>query len=157
MSHEPAEAAGPDRRTVLRRAAVGGLALPLLAACGAGGPAATRSTKGGSGNGDGATTGTTLASTTEVPVGGGIILPDQQVVLTQPAKGEFKAFTAICTHQGCTVNAVTAGKIVCPCHGSEFSIKDGANLIGPAGQPAGSIADLAEVKVSVKRDRIVAG
>ena len=54
----------------------------------------------------------------DVPEGGGTILADQEVVVTQPTKGVFKAFTAICTHQGCTVTKVADGAIVCPCHGS---------------------------------------
>jgi Rieske Fe-S protein len=55
--------------------------------------------------------------------------------VTQPTKGEFKAFSAICTHQGCPVNAVTGGEIVCPCHGSHFSITDGSPTSGPAAKP----------------------
>ena len=70
----------------------------------------------------------------DVPVGGGTVI-DQSVVVTQPAKGEFKAFSAICTHQGCTVGSVTDGQIVCPCHGSHFSIKDGSPVSGPAPSP----------------------
>jgi Rieske Fe-S protein len=70
-----------------------------------------------------------------VPVGGGTVFPDQSVVVTQPTPGEFRAFSAICTHQGCTVNAVSGGTINCPCHGSKFNITDGSVAAGPAKAP----------------------
>ncbi|MER5739864.1 MULTISPECIES: Rieske (2Fe-2S) protein [unclassified Streptomyces] len=79
--------------------------------------------------------GTPLASTSEIPVGGGTVFADRKVVVTQPVKGEFKAFSAICTHQGCTVNKVADGTIDCPCHGSKFSVTDGAVKAGPAPRP----------------------
>ncbi len=76
-----------------------------------------------------------LASTADVPVGGGLILEDEGVVVTQPAEGDFKAFSAICTHQGCPVTSVEDGTITCPCHGSRFSIEDGSVQAGPAPAP----------------------
>ncbi|MFD4373103.1 Rieske (2Fe-2S) protein [Streptomyces sp. NPDC058486] len=79
--------------------------------------------------------GTPLASTSEIPVGGGTVFADRKVVVTQPTEGEFKAFSAICTHQGCTVNKVADGTIDCPCHGSKFAITDGAVKAGPAPRP----------------------
>ncbi|QWZ09542.1 Rieske (2Fe-2S) protein [Nocardioides panacis] len=131
----------PSRRTVLRGAAVGGAALPLLAACGSGSGSSSASAPS-------ASAAPVTVAAKDVPVGGGKILTDQQVVVTQPEKGTYKAFTAICTHQGCTVNKVLGGKIVCPCHGSTFSITDGS----PQGGPAQSA--LAEKKVSVEGDQI---
>ena len=47
------------------------------------------------------------------------------------AAGDFKAFTAICTHQGCTVNAVADNVISCPCHGSQYDAS-GRIRKGPA-------------------------
>ena len=129
-----------SRRTMLRGAAVGGAALPLLAACGSGSGSKAAESSGQAG-------GATVAAA-DVPVGGGTILADAKVVVTQPEKGTFKAFTAVCTHQGCTVTKVLGGKIVCPCHGSTFSITDGS----PQGGPAQSA--LAEKKVSVEGDQI---
>ena len=79
--------------------------------------------------------GTELAKTSEIPVGGGKIFKDQKVVVTQPKKGEFKAFSDICTHQGCQVSSVSDGTINCPCHGSKFAIADGAVANGPAQKP----------------------
>ncbi|WP_330456954.1 Rieske (2Fe-2S) protein [Streptomyces sp. NBC_00820] len=79
-----------------------------------------------------AATGQALARTAEIPEGGGKIFKERKIVVTQPAKGEFKAFSAICTHQGCTVAKVADGTIDCPCHGSRFHIADGTVAHGPA-------------------------
>jgi len=76
-----------------------------------------------------------LVSTADVPVGGGVALAAQNVVVTQPTAGTFKAFDATCTHQGCTVNEVAEGTIRCPCHGSSFSAADGSVTGGPATAP----------------------
>lgn len=73
-----------------------------------------------------------LARTSQIPVGGGMVFPEEKVVVTQPAAGEFKAFSAICTHQGCTVNKVADGTIDCPCHGSKYRVADGSVAAGPA-------------------------
>ncbi|HLU32456.1 MAG TPA: Rieske (2Fe-2S) protein [Natronosporangium sp.] len=70
--------------------------------------------------------GAPVASTADVAVGGGLILPDQDLVVTQPTEGEFKGFRATCTHLGCKVESISDGKIICPCHNSEFSIVDGS-------------------------------
>ena len=96
----------------------------------------------GDGNGDGSAESTSrapggqeLAKAADIPEGGGKIFKEQKVVVTQPQKGEFKAFSAICTHQGCTVSTVENGTINCPCHGSEFAITDGSVVAGPAPKP----------------------
>jgi nitrite reductase/ring-hydroxylating ferredoxin subunit len=54
--------------------------------------------------------------------------------VVQPTAGTFKAFSAICPHQGCAVGDITGGEIVCPCHGSRFKVSDGSVLNGPAAQ-----------------------
>jgi len=87
--------------------------------------------------------GDTLASTDAIPVGGGMILQDKEIVITQPTAGEFKAFSAVCTHQGCIVDAIAGGTINCPCHGSKFKL-DGSVSQGPATEPLSARA----VKVS---------
>ncbi|MEU0488963.1 Rieske (2Fe-2S) protein [Nocardiopsis sp. NPDC006139] len=76
-----------------------------------------------------------VATVEEVPVGGGVVLPGAAVVLTQPEEGEFRAFSTTCTHEGCPVDEVVGDEIVCPCHGSRFSIADGSRTDGPASEP----------------------
>jgi Rieske Fe-S protein len=76
-----------------------------------------------------------LARTADIPVNGGKIFPEQGVVVTQPTAGTFVAFSATCTHQGCTVTSVRDGTIVCGCHGSRFALADGAVKAGPATKP----------------------
>lgn len=145
----PVSASGHDlsRRGVMRGAAVGGLALPVLAACG-GGDAATGGSSGGASSGGGGGASGELAPTTDIPSGGGTVFPDQKVVVTQPSDGEFKAFTAVCTHRGCIVASVADGTINCDCHGSKFSIEDGSVANGPAASP------LEEVKITVEGGEI---
>lgn len=70
--------------------------------------------------------------TSEIPVGGGKIFADTKTVVTQPTAGTFKAFDAVCPHQGCTVGSVDGGQIVCPCHQSHFDIATGDRVSGPA-------------------------
>jgi Rieske Fe-S protein len=81
-----------------------------------------------------------LASTGQIPVGGGKILTDKKIVITQPQAGSFHAFTAICTHLGCIVNAVSAGTIDCPCHGSKYSAVNGSVVNGPATLPLAAVS-----------------
>ncbi|MGW4807855.1 Rieske (2Fe-2S) protein [Kitasatospora sp. NPDC004272] len=76
-----------------------------------------------------------LGPAADVPVGGGKVYREQAVVVTQPAAGEYKAFSAKCTHAGCLVNGVVKDQIQCLCHGSRFGIADGAVQDGPAPEP----------------------
>ena len=85
--------------------------------------------------GSGAAGPAALASTSDVPVGGGKILADKKIVITQPKSGEFHGFSAVCTHAGCIVGTVSGGTINCPCHGSRFSITNGSVVNGPAASP----------------------
>ncbi|MGW1029537.1 Rieske (2Fe-2S) protein [Streptomyces sp. NPDC002577] len=147
----------PSRRTVVATVGAAGLTA-ALAACGSsddsgstGSAESTPSTEtsgsssAASGGGAG---GTVLAKTSDIPVGGGKIFTDQKVVVTQPSEGTFKAFTSICTHQGCPVTAVADGTIDCPCHKSKFSIEDGSVKQSPATQP------LAAMKIEVSGEEI---
>jgi len=113
--------------TVSRRAVLAG-----AAAVGVGALAAACTTAGGSGGPGAPAAGPVTVAVGDIPVGGGKIFEAQQVVVAQPVAGTFKAFSAICTHQGCVVGSVENGKIVCPCHQSEFSATDGSVSRGPA-------------------------
>ncbi len=142
---------GASRRHLLGLAVVAGAGLPVLAACGGDGDNATSGSSGGgsseSGSG-GAATGP-LVATSKVPVNGGVILGAERVVVTQPTAGTFKAFTAVCTHQGCVVSGVEDGVIGCRCHGSAFSARDGSVESGPATRA------LAEIPVTVQDGEVV--
>ncbi|MCX4986991.1 Rieske (2Fe-2S) protein [Streptomyces sp. NBC_00572] len=115
---------GVARRTVVAAAGGAGLAAALTA-CGGG----------GTNDKDSAAEGETLARTADIPVGGGKILADKGLVITQPKAGEFKAFSSKCTHAGCAVSSIKDGVIVCPCHQSHFDVSDGSVKSGPAGSP----------------------
>ncbi len=76
--------------------------------------------------------GQALIATADVPIGGGVIVVNRRVVVTQPREGRFRVFSAICTHRGCTVSHVADRRIVCPCHGSQYAIRNGSVVQGPA-------------------------
>lgn len=78
--------------------------------------------------------GTVVAQTTDIPEGGGKIVIDAKLVITQPEKGDFRAYSAVCSHAGCTIQEVEEN-IHCLCHGSEFGIASGDPLKGPAAEP----------------------
>ncbi|MGK5551374.1 Rieske (2Fe-2S) protein [Actinomadura kijaniata] len=90
-----------------------------------------------------------IAKTADIPVGGGRVYADTKLVVTQPTQGQFKAFSATCTHSGCLCNRVNDGVIECPCHGSHFKVTDGSVAQGPANR------GLLEYPVQVKGDGIV--
>lgn len=145
-----------SRRTLLRGAAAVGVATPVLGACGSDQPVGAPPTGKGPGSSpDGpSTAGTALGPAAEVPVGGGKVYADQRVVVTQPRRGEFKAFSASCTHQGCLVGSVEGGRINCPCHGSQFDIASGEPLQGPSGSDPSTIAALPPADVSVEAGQV---
>ncbi|MET3960077.1 Rieske Fe-S protein [Marmoricola sp. OAE513] len=146
------------RRNVLYGVAAAGVAVPVLAACGSdssddpgtttGEPQAPSTSSGSDGSEAPAAEG---IPTADIPVGGGKIFASDKYVVTQPTEGEFKAFTAVCTHTGCVVSKISDGKIDCPCHGSQFSIEDGSVQGGPAPSP------LAEKKVTVTGTSLTVG
>ncbi|MEV4255778.1 Rieske (2Fe-2S) protein [Spirillospora sp. NPDC049652] len=146
QEHETAIPAPPEqrpsgdlaRRGLLLSAGVVGVA-GLAAACGdsdseGGKPSATATPTDNGGMTMSSGGGVVLGDAAEVPVGGGKVFKDRKVVVTQPEPGEYRAFTAVCTHRGCTVASVANGLIRCPCHGSEFRIDDGRVARPPAGK-----------------------
>ena len=81
-----------------------------------------------------------LAQVADIPAGGGVILPEQKVVLTKDQSGKVAAFSAVCTHQGCVVTDVSNGTINCPCHQSKFAVATGQRVDGPAQNPLPPVA-----------------
>ena len=132
---------GATRRTVLLGVGamgVGALGAAAIAGCATSTPPPS-SDGGNAGNnpGNGAPVPATKQpiKVADIQVGGGAIYPDQDVVVVQPVAGQFKAFSATCTHQGCLVSRIVNDKIICPCHGSQYNLADGSVAQGPANQP----------------------
>ena len=90
-----------------------------------------------------------LATTDEIPVGGGIILTDSRIVITQPKRGEFRGFSAVCKHEGQTVGRVSDSTITCLAHGSQYDAATGDVTMGPA------TAGLDPVPLRVRGDAIL--
>ncbi|MDQ0829632.1 Rieske Fe-S protein [Streptomyces sp. B4I13] len=158
-------ASGPARRAVVAAAGAAGLSVALTACGGSdddssstssSGTSGSTGSTGSTGSSEAASTGGTgnagagaaLAKTADIPEGGGKVFASEKVVVTQPAAGTYKAFSAVCTHAGCAVKSISDGVINCPCHNSNFSIADGSVKSGPAQKP------LPEVPISVSGDSI---
>ncbi|BFV56828.1 hypothetical protein KCMC57_up19320 [Kitasatospora sp. CMC57] len=77
----------------------------------------------------------TVGAVADVPVGGGKVYREAKIVITQPTAGEYKAFSAKCTHAGCVVDEIKDGTVNCPCHYSKFALADGSVKGGPAPSP----------------------
>jgi Rieske Fe-S protein len=140
---------GLSRRHAIGAATMVGVGVPVLAACGSSdspGTAVDPETPTSPTTGASSPSGA-LTTKADIPVGGGVIFPNDGVVVTQPEAGTFHGFTIICTHQGCTVTSVSS-TINCPCHGSKYSIEDGSVVSGPAPAP------LTVVDLTVKGDDI---
>jgi Rieske Fe-S protein len=132
------------RRTVLAAAA----GVPASAALGAcakrdAGPGPTTDSPS-----EPATPVVTVAKTSDIPVNGGAVFADKGVVVTQPASGEFRAFSSFCTHKGCALTSVENGTINCRCHGARFALADGSVQGGPATRP------LDARSITVEKDNI---
>ena len=137
--------AAPSRRTVVLAGAGTALGVVALAACstspsgstgasGDAGPASSGASGGGAGG--------VLVKVADVPVGGAVSATDARgrpVIVSQPTAGHVVAFSAICTHMGCTV-APAQRNLQCPCHGSTYDLATGKNTGGPAPRPLASIA-----------------
>ena len=154
--HSATPDAGSEQNQTSRRAVIVGAGVAVVA--GAGGfawfalaaPTPTDAGAGTAAPGAGGTP-TQLAAVTSIPENGGVILPDQKVVLTRETGDKVHCFTAVCTHQGCLVSDVADGKITCPCHGSVYDANTGAVVGGPAPAP------LSAVPVSVVNGSVYTG
>jgi len=140
------------RRGMLAGLGLASLAGPLAGCSGgsASTASATASSSGGAAaaGGQAAGPGGALTSTGAIPVGGGKIFASERVVVTQPSGGQFRGFSAVCTHMQCFVDQIADGTIDCPCHGSKFSITDGHVVAGPAPSP------LPAQSLKIQSDRI---
>jgi Rieske Fe-S protein len=159
VTQEPQHATRATRRGLLAGVGLVGLA-GAVSACSSGGSSSSSAGANAGATGAGtapnaassapsATTGGSsasgaLATTSEIPVGGGMIFTSEKVVVTQPTAGDYKGFSAVCTHMGCIVSTISNGTIDCPCHGSQYSITNGSVVAGPAPKPLPAAA----IKVS---------
>jgi Rieske Fe-S protein len=125
-----------SRRQLIKDVAMTGTVVAAgLGAAACGSSTGSSGPSGSSASGSGGGSNGALASTSDIPVGGGTIFADQKVVVTQPVAGTFKGFSTTCTHLGCQVDKVADGLIQCPCHGSRYSVVDGSVKAGPAPRP----------------------
>ncbi|ROS77231.1 Rieske (2Fe-2S) protein [Cellulomonas sp. PhB143] len=149
--HAPATCPAPAPRvlaTTRRGLFVGtgaGAGALLLAACS------------GSGGGEGggalkqASETAPLVALADVPVGGAVSVEaagGAPMLVTQPTAGEVHAFSAVCTHQGCTV-LPDDDRLKCPCHSSVYALDDASVVSGPAPEP------LPEVPVTVSDGQVL--
>ncbi|MFF4321850.1 Rieske (2Fe-2S) protein [Streptomyces sp. NPDC001568] len=135
------------RRTVLKGAAA------LAGAVGAGAALSACSTETNSGHGSPAVPQepVELGAASAVPVGGAKLFRERKVVVSCPAEGQYKAFSAQCTHAGCVLDKIVEGEGNCPCHGSRFDLATGKVLRGPATEP------LPAVPVKAENGKLIAG
>ena len=131
---------GPTRRETMRVAGLAGavaVGAAGLAGCGSDAQDAARNAESAADSAASAvgSAASDAIQTADVPVGGGMVVEALKVVVTQPTDGDYKAFSAVCTHQGCLVDSVENGVIGCPCHGSQFDIATGDVVQGPATKP----------------------
>jgi Rieske Fe-S protein len=146
---------GVSRRRLLAAGTGTAVGVAVLAACGGGnssaGDSAPPPSSAAPGGGGSSSGGTTLAKVADVPVGGAVSAKSadgKPVIVSQPSAGQVVAFSAICTHMGCTV--APDGKILkCPCHGSTYDLATGKNTGGPAPRP------LARLSVKVEKGDVV--
>jgi Rieske Fe-S protein len=124
-----------SRRTAISTGALGA-SVVALAACGSSGSKTTTAAAAPAAAGSA----TALVKVAQVPVGGSVAakLNGAPVLVSQKSAGVVAAFSAICTHMGCTVKPAGT-QFHCPCHGSEYDAFTGAVIKGPAPAPLKAI------------------
>lgn len=117
-------------RRQLLAASTGTLAVCALCACG-GTTTNTSNPPSSPPNG-----GQRLLPLSELPVGEAksVTLDGRELIVTRTGDNSAVAFSAICTHQGCTV-APAENELRCPCHGSTYDTRTGHVTGGPAPSP----------------------
>ena len=91
------------------------------------------------------------AKLNEMPINSGKIFKfgNKPGILVRTATGEFKAFSAVCTHLECIVQYRSETKqIWCACHNGQYNLS-GKNIGGPPPRP------LEEFKVNTRGDDVV--
>ena len=136
-----------------------GAAVASLAACGGSGSSGgkqddsgeSKKARSSAAGGEAQSGGAAIARESEVAPGSAVEFKDggQDAVLVHLESGDFAAYSAVCTHQGCTV-AYQKGQLACPCHGSVFDPANGAEVVtGPAQSP------LPEIPIEVKGGQVL--
>ena len=67
----------------------------------------------------------------------GVVIDGREIALARLKDGSWVAFDDTCTHEECPLSEgdVEDGRIICYCHGSEFDLRTGEVLEGPAEDP----------------------
>lgn len=156
-SQSPEAAAATTRRVLLGQFAAGALAIAGISTLAKGGYSAARTLTAGKGGGTKAapaannTNASTAPSHGKVPANAVKLAPGNRLpkgqaatysdpgdgspdILIRNSDGSLKAFSAVCTHAGCTVGYEN-GTIVCPCHGGEYNAETGEVVAGPPPAP----------------------
>jgi cytochrome b6-f complex iron-sulfur subunit len=84
----------------------------------------------------------TVDASSPLAIVGGAALVESSAgnfLVSRTAQDVFTTLTAVCTHEGCTVNGFQNATYVCPCHGSRFSTA-GSVVQGPATRPLQAFA-----------------
>ncbi|MFD8966158.1 Rieske (2Fe-2S) protein [Streptomyces sp. NPDC059568] len=133
-----------QRRTVLKGVALAGAAGAGVAGC-------STESKLGHAENPTPTAAVELGAADDIPIGGAKLFREQRLVVSCPARGEYKAFSAQCTHAGCLLEKLEGTVGDCPCHGSKFDVTTGEAIHGPATVP------LPEVPVTAEGGKLIAG
>jgi nitrite reductase/ring-hydroxylating ferredoxin subunit len=82
-----------------------------------------------------------IAKTVDIPIGSGkkFDVEGVPILITQPRAGEFRGFSAVCTHAGFVMTNMANSEIKCDNHGAVYSADDGSVLSGPAPRALGKV------------------